>query len=58
MLLSKKNLPENIENALFKAIACNCIVTCSYCDLIFKLDELDWLTTAKHQSYHEHAKCE
>ena len=41
---------------LLNAIACSCIVTYSSFDLIFKLDEKEYFTTAKHQSYHEHSK--
>ena len=58
MLLSEKKPPESIENIVLNAIACSCIVTYSSFDLIFKLDERERFTTAKHQSYHEHVKRE
>ena len=40
---------------LFNAIPGSYIVTHRQCDLIFKLDEIECLTTAKYQSYYEHA---
>ena len=40
---------------LFNAIVCSYIVTYSLFDLIFKLDQRECLTTAKYQSYYEHA---